>query len=377
MIKKLVFIFLLAIVFLRVSWVIFDNRTKYVPDYWKRYPVLKDMYGQSQYMMKGWKYWLPDETVYSFAAGAYVKGANPIIVESTQPPLGKYLIGLSILATGNENIIVAVFYVLLIVGIGVLSYQMTRNIYIAMVMCFASSFQNLFSDQLSSTPLLDIFHITFVLYGIIVAGIALEKKKPLYLLLAYGFLGASLMIKVWLVSAVFILPLSVYICFKYRAYVRYVAVGWGIMLVILFASYTQMFLAGYNILEVLKVQKWLYWYQAGKRNRLFLIWPLIFLNRWYVWWGETPISFDPHWSFSWPVAIGLGMYSSIRIVLNRFAKMNAVTYISATSLICYCIFMSMGQPSARYLLPILPLCYGLAGWLLNTCARVYLKKYLL
>lgn len=362
MIKKWLIGILFTLIVCRLGTTIYSQKTKYVSDYWTRFGVLRDVYGSSQYVMKGWKYWIPDETVYSYAAGAYIQGANPIIVEPTQPPLGKYLIALSVLATGNENIAVAVFYVLLIAGIYVFSYQMTRSVVVALLVTLSASCERLFSDQLSSTPLLDIFHITFILFGLICASMALDKKKPVMLLLSFMFLGMSLMIKVWLVGTVFVIPLTLYIFIRYPSYKYFVFAGLGIMLLILLFSYTRMFQDGYSLIQVLKVQKWLYWYQAGKQNRLFLIWPLIFANRWYVWWGESPVSFDPNWSVSWPIMIGTGLLASFRILTGYLKKANSALLLSSLSIPAYCIFISMGQPSARYLLPILPICYCLAGW---------------
>ena len=378
MIKKVINIAIVCIIMFRVTWVLYDNRAKFVPDYWQRYPILKDVFGQSQYMMKGWKYWIPDETAYSYAAGAYAKGANPILVESTQPPLGKYIIGLSIVLTGNENILVAVFFMFLLLGVYILAIQLTGRIFLGLMATLFTSFERLFTDQLSFTPLLDIFFITFVVYGLIAASCALQRRKPAFLLVSYACFGASLMVKVWLIGIVFVLPMTAYILLRNRSYYLFVIGGFFLMLLITFLSYTRMFMDGYNIIEVLKVQKWLYWYQGGKQNRLFTIWPLIFLNRWYVWWGETPISKDPNWSFSWPVVIGSGILASIRMLTMSIKTAKPVSHLCGLSVLSYAVFMSLGQPSARYLLPILPICYPISAWIvLQLVSRIRILRVVL
>jgi hypothetical protein len=316
--------------------------------------------------MKAWKYWIPDETVYSYAAGAYVNGADPIIIESTQPPMGKYLIGLSILLTHSENTIVPVFFILLMIGIYVLSMQVSGSSVVSLVVVLFAVFERLFTDQIFITPLLDIFLITFIVYGVAAASFALEKRKPVVLLLSYGCFGAALMTKVWLIGAVFVIPVTIYILLRAGKYYPYIIGGFVIMLGLTLVNYIRMFFDGYNLIQVLLVQKWLYWYQTGKRSGLFTIWPLIFMNKWYVWWGEVPVIQDASWSVSWPLSIGTGILASVWTLLQPIKKSRPAGYLVAISIIAYAIFMSMGQPSARYLLPLLPFCYVMGGWILKT-----------
>lgn len=365
LIKRFVIPTLIIFIILRVVFVIHAQSAKYREDYWQRYPVLKDVYGQSQYMMKNWKYWIPDETVYSYAAGAYVKGADPIIVEPTQPPLGKYLIGLSIIMTRNENMIGAVFFIFLLAGIYIFAKQITGSVLISLAVVLASSFEHLFVDQLAVTPLLDIFYITFTVYALSAVSHALSTKRPGFLLLGYLLFGFSMMVKVWLIGAVFVVPVSVYVLIRKYQYYPYIAAGAFVILLVTLACYTRMFMAGYSLMQVLKVQKWLYWYQNGKINHLFTIWPLIFFNQWHVWWGNTPVIHDASWVLSWPIVIGSGLIGTAGVLYQAIKKMMPAVQICALSIASYCAFISLGQPSARYLLPLLLLCYIMCGWILQ------------
>ena len=343
--KKIITILLGILICFRIGWLGYQQKDKYAPNYWSRYETFKSVYGESQYSMKGWKYWIPDETVYAYAGGAYIKGANPIIVESTQPPLGKYLIGLSILATGNEHSTVAVFFVLLLIGI----YFLVRMI--------------------------DIFFITFVLYAIIAASHAIQKSKPVFILLSFLFLGLSMMTKVWLIGAVFAIVITLYIFIKRPKYYVYILVGGLIVLITTLLTYVRMFTDGYTVIEVLKVQKWLFWYQNGKINHIFTIWPLIFMNRWYVWWGEVPVITDLNWSVSWPIVIGSGIASSVYGLRTIIKKTEPAIHISALSIFAYAVFISLGQASARYLLPFLPICYSMMIWAAyDICKRFFVKR---
>ena len=346
----------------------------YTPDYWIRYESLKNVYGQSQYTMKEWKSWIPDEIVYAYAAGAYLKGANPIIVEPTQPPLGKYLIGLSVLLTNNEHISIAVFYICMLFGIYLLVLLMTNNSVVSLGAVLIASFERLFVDQLSFSPLLDMFFITFILYAVIAASFALKKDKPFYLLFSYLLLGCSMMTKVWLIGIVFTGVITLFVFLKKPKYFWYIIGGGIIILVTTLLVYTRMFMDGYTAIEVLKVQKWLYWYQNGKLNHLFTIWPLIFLNKWYVWWGEIPIIQDASWVMSWPIVIGSGIAASLYGVSSILKKLDPAIQISALCIIAYSVFISLGQASARYLLPFLPICYSMMIWAIFSVLQQVSRK---
>jgi 4-amino-4-deoxy-L-arabinose transferase-like glycosyltransferase len=372
--KKIITILLFILICFRIGWLVYQHKDKYSSDYWSRYESLKSVYGESQYSMKGWKYWIPDETVYAYAGGAYVKGANPIIVEPTQPPLGKYLIGLSILATGNEHGTVALFFVFLLIGIYLLVRMMTGNILVSLVALLIASFEKLFVDQLSISPLLDVFFITFVLYAIIAASYAMKKSKPVFILLSFLLLGLSMMTKVWLIGMVFAVVITVYILVRRPQYYVYIAGGGLVVLITTLITYARMFADGYTVLEVLKVQKWLYWYQNGKINHMFTIWPLIFMNRWYVWWGEVPVIQDLNWSLSWPIVIGSGISASVYGLWSLFKKTEPAIHISALSILAYGAFISLGQASARYLLPFLPICYSMMIWIVYEIGKTIVIK---
>lgn len=358
-------IILIIAIVCRFIYLIRSNRELYHVDYWQRYPELKRMYGESQYMMKKWKYWLPDETVYAYAAGAYVRGANPILVEPTQPPLGKYLIGLSVIVTGNENMIVPVFFVLMLTAIYLLVIELTGSIPVALMTVFVSLFERLFTDQLKVTPLLDIFFVPCILLAV-VSALKSYRKRPMMLLVSFFFLGAAMMIKAWMIGAVFAAVITGYTVFRNPHYIRYLIAGFALVFCIAFLTYFRLLLSGSTPVDVLRVQKWIFWYYSGRHGGFFTVWPLIFANRWYTWWGDVPVISDKNWSLSWPVVSGLGLFAGIRMLLDRTRRAGPAMHLTALSLFAYAVFMSLGQASARYLLPFLPFAYAASAWLVWT-----------
>lgn len=366
MFNKIIFIVLLAFIAFRVGSFVYQSKDKYRADYWSRYPTLKEVFEGSQYMMKDWKFWIPDETVYSYAAGAYANGANPILVESTQPPLGKYLLSLSVILFNNENIIVAVFFGFFLTGIGYVTYMLSKNSIVAGLAVLLLTFDSLFVNQLKYMPLLDIFEVTFILWGVACTAVGIGKSRRWLFVSGVVFIGLAMMIKVWVTGAVFLGVISLYTMFAKRSYIKYLFAGFAIIFAVLLAVYAKTIASGYSPLEILKVQKWLFWYHESKINRLFTIWPLIFLNKWYVWWGSEPIIQDSNWSVLWPVTIGIFLFETIRKLVARTMRYHNVVWdLVFYCMLVYSVFISVGQANARYLLPLLSLAYPF------TCALVY------
>jgi Dolichyl-phosphate-mannose-protein mannosyltransferase len=366
MMKKIVFIALILLTLCRMGFFLYSNKEKYANDYWSRYPTLKTVFEGSQYMMKDWKFWIPDETVYSYAAGAYVKGANPILVESTQPPLGKYLMALSVVLFNNENVIVALFFAFFLIGVGWTAYLLSKNSIVSGISVLLLMCDSLFTNQLRYMPLLDIFEVTFIVWGIACVARGLHKSVRWMFVLGLVFIGLSMMTKVWVTGAVFLCVVTLYTIIVDRPYIKYLFVGYGIIFAILLVVYAKTIVSGYSPLEILKVQKWLFWYHESKINRFFTIWPLIFLNKWYVWWGTEPIIKEAQWSVLWPVTTGIFLVEIVRKLYRRaISYHNGVWDVFFYSMLVYLFFMSMGQANARYLLPFLVLGYPFC------CALVY------
>src|SRR5215469_15707828 len=79
--KRACFALLLICIIINISFAILSSYQKYfVFNFWPRYPQLKQTYLDSQYVNKHPKGWIPDETVNSYAGGAYITGTSPILI---------------------------------------------------------------------------------------------------------------------------------------------------------------------------------------------------------------------------------------------------------------------------------------------------------
>src|SRR6266702_3141043 len=93
-----ILIIFIAQLFFRVYQYRNDYFSRYNSEYWKQ------RYLHSQWVVSNSKQPIGDDGLYAFSGWEYVNGRDPTILNAEVPPLGKYLIGLSIIAFHNQNI---------------------------------------------------------------------------------------------------------------------------------------------------------------------------------------------------------------------------------------------------------------------------------
>ena len=191
-------ILLLIGTILNIGFVVFQQQGKYFShSYWQRYPQYKQTYLDSQYANKHPKGFIPDETVYAYSGGAFMLGANPLLIVPDAPPLGKYFIGLSIVFLNNENDIVLFFVVISFILLFFLGKQVLSSSLLSLIPVFLYSSELLFKNQLVFTPLFDVMQLAFLL-AIFLAfnkGFMTKKKIAIYFSIACLLLGCFVSIK--------------------------------------------------------------------------------------------------------------------------------------------------------------------------------------
>ena len=97
-VKKLIQIILVLVIVFNFSSTVWQHKDSYFKfDYWQKFPALEKTYLNSQYVNKHPEGWVPDEVVGLYAGGKLITGTNPVLIIPDSPPLGKYLVGLSVL----------------------------------------------------------------------------------------------------------------------------------------------------------------------------------------------------------------------------------------------------------------------------------------
>ena len=371
--RLLKLLFCLIILF-NLGSVISKNKEKYfTSDYSKRYQSLEYIYNNSQYVSKNPIGWVPDEVINAYAGGAYVKGVSPILIAPDTPPLGRYLIGISTILFNNENIIIPICGLISLVFMYLLGLQILRNKTLALLAVALLSFEPIFLNQFAFVPLLDIMQLAFLLpaFYFFNKGVSKDGRKQfLYFVLASIFLGAFVSTKFFItgitVVAAWYLTL---VLRKNKKAIILLTASLPFSLLILLLSYIKAFADDPNLKRFLGIQKWVFLYHKSQLILPFSIWPLILLNKWYVWYGDKPILSDFQWRITWPV-IFIGSLITIFLYFTKKISKKPEFEVLAIWTICYLLFFSFGQITSRYLIIYLPILYlitifGLENFLLK------------
>ncbi len=355
-------------------WVVYVNRASFFSPYYTEavYKSLESAFDSSQYRKKENPGIIPDETVYSYAAGAYLYGRDPILINSERTPLGKYIIALFILLFKNDKLVVIPFGLLTLISVWLLASQIFSNKTLALLPVAMICFERLFLDQFIYTPLLDIIHLPFILLTLYF--FLLEYKKGSYWLTSI-MLGLTIATKTvysgMLLTVVFLTYL--FMQKKFDNVLRLIFYL-PLSFIILLLSYTQTFLHGYTFFDFIGFQKWILLYDKSKLLYPFSIWRLVFFNQWQTWWGDFRLLKADDWTIAWPIFTILTL---VLIFLVLMKKIRATPVISVLSLwyLFNSVYLSLGIASSRFLLPILPIMYMLGFHLIIEYLRIlFLKK---
>ena len=368
-------IFLVLIITFNVGNVLWNSRDRYFStDYWQRFPVLMKTYLNSQYVNKHPKGWIPDETVNAYAGGKYIKGENPVLIAADTPPLGRYLIGLSALAFGNENIVILFSAVLSLILMYILGRQIFASGVLSLIPPLLFSFEPIFKNQLIYTPLLDIIQLVFLLASFILFNRSLSSKTSyMYLLSANIVLGCFIATKFFITGLTIIGAFYLVLLVKKdKNRLLELTLTFPVSIIILLVSYVRVFAFGYSIHSFLGIQKWVFLYHKSQLILPFSIWPLILFNRWYVWYGNNPVIRDAQWIISWPLVTLLSI-STLLLGLIRRIKLNENIRVLIAWMALYFGFFSFGQITSRYFVILIPVLYIISLYGLIEIYKIYKK----
>jgi hypothetical protein len=359
--KILLDLLFIGIIIFNIGNTVYQNKEKYcTSDYWERYEHLKYEYENSQYIITNPKGWIPDEMVFAYAGGALSKGVNPTYIASGSAPLGKYLISLSILTTGNENIIILISAVLSLYLMYLLGIQVFSNRFLALLAPTVFSFEPIFKNQLIYVPLLDIIQLPFLLASLYFFNRGMDKiskNRFLNFILANISLGGFIAVKFFLTGFIILAAwLIVILIRKDKVALKMLLLSLPFSLLVLIISYFKVFIEGYTLRQFFGIQKWIFLYQQSKLILPFAIWPLIFFNRWYVWYGDKPVITDAQWTIMWPLIQVLVFTTVILYLIKKIHHNKNIEILIVWSLL-YTIFLSLANPTSRYLVIYFPVIY--------------------
>lgn len=291
---------------------------RYDPNYYEK------RYIASQWRVPNSENPISDSELYLYSGYRYLQGDNPILINPEQPPLGKYIIGLSIVLFGNGYIASLVFALLLLYIVYRMVFHQSGSILASSLSVLLVSTNSLFTDQIVNPGQLDIFQLVFfLLFGHFYLEYLIHKHNK-HLYSAGILLGAFLSIKVFvhsfLIMFLLIGLMTIFNSDKKSALIdgiRLLIIG----LCVFVLTYGAYFMHGGTLRGLLGVQRWIVDFYSKSTIDMYKIFgsyiPLVFFNKWRVWSEGYPYVSYERWSVLWPLTSITGIVAIYRIITDK------------------------------------------------------------
>lgn len=375
-VQKILILLFLAVITFNICSFLYSVKDIYLrSNYWDRYAELKKTYYDSVYANKKGPF-IPDEVVYSFSAGSLIKGVSPIFVNPETPPLGKYIISLSILFFNNENIGTLVIGLASLYLLYQLGKQIFSSVVLALIPVLLLTFEPLFLNQFRYTPLLDIIQLFFLLcFFFLFNKAVISKKYVLYFLLASCMAGGFISVK-FFGSGLTLIGAALTVLFLRRQFKKSILflITFLVAPLILLINYVSVLLSGYSFSAFLGVQKWIFLYNQGHVTKGFTFFPLFLFNHWHSWWGVAgTILSDDQWRLTWPLSL-------VCLLIVLFCYLRGPRYrqksldIVLGWVVIYIGLLQIGYTTTRYFVILVPpmfiiMVYGIRVFVLYARSR--------
>lgn len=347
---------LLTVTFINLFVPIWQNFNKFTERFDSK--LYEKKYNNSQYVIPQSKNPISDEDLLSYAGYRYATGMNPILINSDHPPLGKYFIGWITILTGNHRLVSVFFAFGNIILIFLLIFIITKSTLLSSLGIFFLSFDSMFINQITHSPILDIIQVYFLLLYFLFLIFWLKKEQFWKIIMMGLALGAMSSVKLYfpIFVVLFSSLLALLLIKKSFKKIIFLIISVGLLTGLVYTlSYLTFFLKGNSLKDFLGVQKWifLFWKNNSVQSYKFIgdAITLILFNQWKVWWGKkTYIQFEL-WTILWPTFFITGIGSSIYIIIKTFKNIKKTLLLESAIIISVWIFLSTVYLS---LLPISP-----------------------
>lgn len=360
--RNYLFLILLFALLVNPFSVLFKNQSSYFSKgYNNQYESLKKAYYSSQYVNKHPTGSMPDETLEAFAGGIFLHGLNPILIVHDQPPLGRYIIALSILIFDNEKTIPVLLLIISAIGIYLISLQVLKNNFLALIPFGLFINAPMFLNKFSYIPLLEPIQFPFILFALYTFIIGIQKKRYAHWFVMTGLLiGFVISIRYFILGIVLASSFLLYLLLHKKIKMSMILTSSLLMsLMILLISYFQTFKAGYSLIKILGIQKYIFFYHKSAFAQPFSYWDLLLFNKWHTWWENNAVLSDAEWSILWPIAAAV-IVLFVVFALFKKVKLNQAEIVLLLWVTLYSMMLSVGYTSTRYFLPLIPFLYILA-----------------
>jgi hypothetical protein len=345
--------FCILIIFLQFSQIIYLKRAMFFQEF--NVAHWKDRFEHSQWVLPVSRRPIGDDGIYSYASYRLMQGESIEATNANKPPVGLYLLGLSIQIFRNP------LMVELLLGMGVvicfffLSLKLLENkIPALMTTCLFSLEPFIFSNY--SIALLDLPQLFFLLAHLLFLFYSTTGKKfnQALALLSGIFLGFFAETKPPLFLPI-IIPLEIFYLYKLKQLSKFIFIIPGFIIAML-VPYFKFFQSGHNLTDYLKLHKYMAAVYYSGKNQLFplSIWSSLLigqfpdvvtgrLNKIITWWPILPI-----------VTV-FGLFQMFKSIFTKNLSI-FLKGLGVFSIIALCIYTVV--PSyPRYLIIIIPFLY--------------------
>jgi hypothetical protein len=353
--KNLIWILCITVIFLQIFQIIYFKReaflTQYDTSYWK------ERFEHSQWQLPLTQRIIGDDGLYAYNGYALFNGVSPYTIVAQVPPVGKYILGISIILFNNASYSALAFSI----GSLIVFYLIARKILYspkkAILVTAFFSLDPFFFTQLWPW-MLDIFQLFFLLTNIYFLILFFEskgvKKKIIYLSVSGIALAFFSQTKVPI-----LLPLLLVVELGYLCYLRKLKEALLFVFVFVCAfllSNIQFFLEGKSFLEFMKFQKYVFVFYSQSKIAAnnFAIWQTLFFGKVPQVATGTLIGVR-EW---WPALSLIGLIGIIQSVL--FIGSKSVNYIWKIIAVFLCgsvIIFTLVPFYSRYLILLIPFLY--------------------
>ncbi len=357
------FLLLVVIFFANLFFRIFQYKDNYLKKfdgaYWEH------RYQLSQWVVPNSKSSIGDDGLYAYAGYKYVFfGMNPILNSAEVPPLGKYLIGVTIAVFNNQNIFGLLTGISSLFAFYLLNLILFKKKLIAFLPIFVFSLEPLFWEQLQANYL-DLLYLTFLFMSFY---FVIKRKYFLSTL----FIGCFAATKFPPTSIFVALSVFVYVFVHQCKDMTKLLMSFSLWPLVFVISYARFFMLGNGPIAFLKVLKYfIHYYQIGvKSENHIMVFDLLLKGKWATWWGGGVLNV-PEWSILWPLAFLLTILS-----VGCYRKILKSPFLLIFSwIILYLGFLIIIPVAPRYLLLLLPFLYNISVWVLSEGINMkYLRR---
>ncbi len=318
--------------------------------------LMAEKYEQSQYRQGSGSKGIGDDGLYAFAGYYYISGGDPTQVNFEHPPLGKYIIGLSILLFKNENALYPALALLLIIGTMVL----VRHLYNNHLLTLVSGYLLVLSQQIRiqyvpvntaqmGLSLLDLPLAVFFVWGI-VAFYKAQKKPGIYFLSSLLF-GLAFSVKFFPSLVLILGGLCVYMYRFQKSSLKIWLVSLLLVPVVYLISYLMFFKYHFSFIEFINFHRYLVGWRLGNP----VVWgnalQSLLTGSYRNWWDGGYV-FDREWNFEMPLLLIASATGAILAIKHKKISLYVLMIISGI----YFLYLNFGTTGViRYSLPIYPL----------------------